>query len=168
MQIAAKKVSLDKCPYVSEEAKKALESAAQPPIRLVTIGVGDNKLDVGNETVMFRHEETFYHPTGIGFLIEDTLSFEELDQRISRINKLKFERVGQKIEVNLVAIKASSGNLERFVGAVEEVLAKTDLCIVLMSKDPELMKGALEVSRDRGPLVYAATKENFEEGRIQA
>ncbi len=162
MQIAAKKVSLDKCPHVSEEAKKALESAAQPPIRLVTIGVGDNKLDVGNETVMFRHEETFYHPTGIGFLVEDTLSSEKLSQRISRINKLKFERVGQKIEVNLVAIKASSGNLERFVGAVEEVLAKTDLCIVLMSEDPELMKGALEISKDMRPLIYAATKENFE------
>ena len=162
MQIAAKKVSLDKCPHVSEEAKKALESAAQPPIRLVTVGVGDDKLDVGNETVMFRHEETFYHPTGIGFLVEDTLSSEELDQRIDRINKLQFERVGQKIKVNLIAIKASSGNLESFVEAVKEVLAKTDLCIVLVSEDAELMKGALEISKDRRPLVYAATKENFE------
>ena len=74
MQIAAKKVELGKCPHVSEEAKQALDSASRPPIRLVTIGSGEQKLEVGNETVMFRHEETFYHPTGIGFLIEDTFS----------------------------------------------------------------------------------------------
>ncbi|HIE52943.1 MAG TPA: acetyl-CoA decarbonylase/synthase complex subunit gamma, partial [Armatimonadetes bacterium] len=37
MQLAAKKASLDQCPYVSEEAKAALEGASAPPIRLVTI-----------------------------------------------------------------------------------------------------------------------------------
>ncbi|MFH1245521.1 MAG: (Fe-S)-binding protein, partial [Candidatus Omnitrophota bacterium] len=64
MQIAAKKVELGKCPYVSETAKQALESASRPPIKLVVIGAGEGKLEIGNETVMFRHEQTFYHPPG--------------------------------------------------------------------------------------------------------
>ena len=86
MQLAAKKVDLSKCPYVTEEAKEILESASQPPIKLVTIGTGENKLEVGKETVMFRHEETFYHPTGIGFLIEDSLTLEEIEKRRSSLS----------------------------------------------------------------------------------
>ncbi|MCX5715272.1 MAG: acetyl-CoA decarbonylase/synthase complex subunit gamma, partial [Candidatus Omnitrophica bacterium] len=64
MQLASKKTSLDKCVHVNEAGRQALESASQPPIQLVTIGTGDNKLELGNETVLFRHEETFYHPAG--------------------------------------------------------------------------------------------------------
>ncbi len=64
MQLAKKAVSIDKCPYLSEEAKRVLEASSLPPIKLVTIGEGNNKLEVGNENVLFRHEEKFYHPAG--------------------------------------------------------------------------------------------------------
>ena len=70
MALAQKKVSLDKCPHLTAEAKGALESASQPPIKLVTIGAGEKKLEMGNETVMYRHEQKFYHPAGIGILVE--------------------------------------------------------------------------------------------------
>jgi len=82
MQLAKKSVSIDKCPYLSADAKRVLEASAQPPIKLVTIGEGDNKLEVGNENVLFRHEEKFYHPTGIGFIIRDDLSAAEIKQRL--------------------------------------------------------------------------------------
>ena len=64
MALAKKAVDIDKCPFLSEEAKRILESSSLPPIRLVTIGFGDTKLEVGNETVMFRHEEKFHRPCG--------------------------------------------------------------------------------------------------------
>ncbi|MFH1791902.1 MAG: (Fe-S)-binding protein, partial [Candidatus Omnitrophota bacterium] len=104
MQLAGKKVSLDKCPDVSENAKQALDSAAKPPIRLITVGKGDAKLEIGNETVMFRHDEKFHHPAGLGFLLEDTLSDADMRKEVSEISKLDFERVGQRIRVNLIAV----------------------------------------------------------------
>lgn len=162
MQIAAKKVELAKCPHVSPEAKKALESASQPPIRLVTIGAGEGKLQVGNETVMFRHEETFYHPTGIGFLIEDTLSTKEFSERINRINKLKFERVGQEIKVDLIALKCVSGKKDIFVEAVKRVLAQSQLNLMLESENPQILKEAASLAKERRPLLYAARKDNSE------
>ena len=162
MQIAAKKVSLSKCPHVTDQAKKALESASRPPIRLVTIGSGEQKLDVGNETVMFRHEETFYHPTGIGFLIEDTQDASQIDERIAKINKLKFERVGQQISVDLIAIKCSSGKKEIFQEVVRKVLSKSQLNPILMSEDPEVIKAVAPLIKERRPLIYAATKNNVE------
>ena len=62
MKLAQRAVELSACPDISEEAKAALEAAARPPIRLVTVGAGDRKIEVGNEVVMFRHEKTFVHP----------------------------------------------------------------------------------------------------------
>ncbi|MBU0895885.1 MAG: acetyl-CoA decarbonylase/synthase complex subunit gamma, partial [Candidatus Omnitrophica bacterium] len=92
--LAQKKISLEKCPHISAEAKEALASASEPPIKLVTIGAGNSKLEIGNETVMYRHEQKFYHPTVIGFLIEDSMDEESLGKAVAGIKALKFERVG--------------------------------------------------------------------------
>jgi len=162
MQLAKKAVSIQKCPYLSEEAKNALESASLPPIRLVSFGTGENKVDSGNETVLFRHEEKFHHPTAIGFIIEDNLSDGQIKERLEKINNLKFERVGQQLRVNVVAIR-QNGLAERFVKVTQLVLENTPLAVILMSDDPVGLKNALAVSKDRNPLVYRATKDNAQE-----
>jgi acetyl-CoA decarbonylase/synthase complex subunit gamma len=159
MQLAKKAVSIDKCPYLSEEAKRVLEASSQPPIKLVTIGEGNNKLEVGNENVLFRHEEKFYHPAGLGFIIDDSLSSEVIKQRLEKINQLKFERVGQELNVNLVAVKENSDK-KKFIEATQAVLNNTPLALVLMSDDPEALKEALKISAEREPLIYRATTDN--------
>jgi acetyl-CoA decarbonylase/synthase complex subunit gamma len=162
MQLAKRAVSIDKCPYLTEEAKKILEASSLPPIKLVSIGVGDNKLEVGNETVLFRHEEKFHHPCGLGFIIEDTLSDLEIKQRLEKINKLKFERVGQELNVNLVAIRQNKDK-KRFIEATKIILNNSNLVPVLMSEDLEALKEALEIAKDRKPLIYHATGDNISE-----
>ncbi len=163
MQLAAKKVSLDKCPDVTNEVKIALESAAQPPIKLITLGQAEDKLEIGNETVLFRHEEKFYHPTGIGFLLEDTLSGEEVRKALDEINKLDFERVGQRIKVNLVALSCRSNDALKFQSFVKTVLENTTLAVVLISDEASIIEKALDVSKERLPLIYRATDANYKE-----
>ncbi|HZL03979.1 MAG TPA: (Fe-S)-binding protein, partial [Coriobacteriia bacterium] len=65
MKLSQKGTELDKCPYVSDEAKTALDAASAPPIKLVAIGSGERAFEVGNEVVLFRHEKTFYHEPGL-------------------------------------------------------------------------------------------------------
>jgi len=160
MQLAKKAVSIDKCPYLSEEAKRALEASSLPPIKLITVGLGDNKLEVGNETVLFRHEEKFHHPAGLGFIIEDNLSDKEIKQRLEAINKLKFERVGQELKVNLVAIR-QNGEKKRFVEAIKLIAGSTSLALVLMSSDADALKEALIITKNKNPLVYGITQDNI-------
>ena len=105
MQLAMGKVSLDKCPHVSEEAKAKLAESSAPPIRTVVLGKGEEKINLGGETVLFRHEKTFYNPTGIGVLISDEMSEEEVAERLKRITTLEYERVGLKLKPNLVAVE---------------------------------------------------------------
>lgn len=160
MQLAKKAVSIDKCPYVTQESKALLEASSQPPIKLIALGTGEGKLEIGNETVMFRHEEKFHRPCGLGFIIEDNLKDAEIKARLQQINKLRFERVGQKIEVNLVAIRQNS-DAKRFAEAVRLASENSSFALVLMSDDENALKQALEIAKGKNPLIYHATKENF-------
>ena len=49
----------------------AVSEAGAPPIRPLTIGIGDNAVKIGGETVMFRHEKTFFNNPGIAVLITE-------------------------------------------------------------------------------------------------
>ncbi len=153
MALVQKKVSLDKCPHVTIEAKRALESASQPPIKLVTIGAGENRLGMGNETVMYRHEQKFYHPAGIGLLVEDTLTENEIAKKIVRINGLTFERIGQVIAPDLICLKNRSGNKDPFVKLVSKMASGTKLNIALQSQNIEALAEALKISKNRRPLI---------------
>lgn len=159
MKLAQKQASLDQCPHVSEEAKQALEGAAAPPIKLVTIGANERKLELGNETVLFRHEETFYHPTGIAIAVDAGMPEEELSARIKAAGEMTFVRVGQELRLDAVAL---SGEGEAFMKAAQIAAEQSAVPLILMNEDPEVMGEALKAAAEKKPLIYAATTENFD------
>jgi len=159
MALASGKTSLDQCPYVSDEAKEALESATAPPIKLVKAGAGDNVLEMGDEQVMFRHDKTFYHPTGIFIQVPDNA---DVAAKVEEINGLVFERVGQHYEVDGVAIVNASGNADTFKQAVATAAQKTNKVLMLISEDVAAMEAAAADLADRKPILYAATPDNYE------
>jgi len=154
MKMAAKQVSLDKCPHVSEEAKAALESASRPPIQLVTIGTDSNEIKVGNETQLFRHEERFHRPAAVAVRVSDTLDEAALAERAEKIGCLAFERVGTMIKVNLVAVDNESGDAGRFEQAARVAAEKSGLACVLMSANADNLKRAAEALAGQRPLLY--------------
>jgi acetyl-CoA decarbonylase/synthase complex subunit gamma len=164
IQLAKKPVPIEKCPYVSVEAKSILEAQALPPIKPITLGSNESKFEIGNETVMFRHEEKFRNPTAVGFIIDDTLSDSQIKAHLDKINAMKFERVGQLLEANLVALKYNN-DIKRFLQALGLVLNHTHKQIILMSCDILALKQAAEIAKDKGhvPLLYCATEGNFKE-----
>ncbi len=162
MSIAAGKAALEQCPYVSEEAKEALGSAAAPPIRLITVGAGAKALAFGDETVIFRHDKTFCHPTGLAITVEDTLTADALAAKVAKVNDLKVERVGQQLAVDLIAVVNASGSPAAFKDAVAKVGSLTELPLVLVSENPEAIAAALPPVAAKKPLVYAATADNYE------
>ena len=162
MNLAAGKVELIACPFVSEESKVQLAEASAPPIRPVTIGTGSAAFKVGGETVMFRHEKKFENPTGIAVLVTDTMPENEVTARIERFNKNIYERVGLKLHADAIAMKSESGNPEQFGVLVEMVAKATNGGLILMSENPEVLAAGLKICAGRRPLLYAATKANAE------
>ena len=163
MKLAMKKASLDQCPDVTEEAKKALSEASRPPIATIAFGEGDNKIETGGETVLFRHEKTFYHQTAIAISVDDTLSDADLTQRVKAIEELSFERVGQHIAIDMIALVNSSNSSEKFIGALDKILADSKKALILASDNAKTIEEALKKCADKKPLIYAANAGNLKE-----
>jgi len=162
MQLASGKATLDACPYISQEAREALQSAAAPPIRLVTLGAGDHVLEIGDETVLFRHDKTFYHPAGIFIEVGDDLDEAAMDERLRAIGELEFERVGQQYRVDGVALRAVSGEADRFLRLAQKAAAAVPWNFVIVCQDPALAEPVVRLLASRRPLLYAATDDNWE------
>lgn len=162
MSLAGGKASLDSCPYVSDEARAALESAAAPPIAKVIFGAGENSVVMGDETELFRHDKKFYHETAIAFRIVDTLEERDIVARTEQINDLVFVRVGLEYRVQGIAVENASGDSDKFATAVATVAKNTKLPLILISENVDAITKALAADRLAKPLIYAATKDNYE------
>ena len=163
MNLASGKAELDACPYVSDEAREQLAEASAPPIRPVAIGAGTRAFTIGGETVMFRHEKTFYNPTGIAALVNSDMDADALDEKLKVWNALQFERVGLNLRPELVALKDVNGDAAAFTAAAKKIAEESEFGLVLMSDSVEAMKSAAEAKATKNPLLYAATKENAED-----
>ncbi len=161
MKLATGGAKLDDCPYLDPEVKAQLEAAMAPPIKLVTIGTGENALSIGEEEVMFRHEKTFFHEPGIAILISDKADETGIEDKLKRINAFDFERIGQKLRINLLALCFESGDKDKFETLVKKAYDTTEFALILISEDTDVLFSAAALCADRKPLVYPITNENM-------
>ncbi len=163
MKLAAKQVELKDCPYVSDESKGKLEAASSPPVRLVELAGEDGKLKVGNETVLYRHEKTFYNKPGLFWRLKDTESVDDLKKYAASAEDYHVDYVGIDLFLDGFALEAASGDAATFSSAVEAVRSASKKPIILITSSPEIAKAGLEALSGTRPLLYGADAENWEE-----
>ena len=133
MNLAAGKAELDSCPYVSDEAREQLAEASAPPIRPVAMGAGVRAFKIGGETVMFRHEKTFYNPTGLAAVVSSDMAMEALGKKLKEWNAFQYERVGLNLRPELVALKDVKGDGAAFAAAAKKIAEESEFGLILMS-----------------------------------
>jgi acetyl-CoA decarbonylase/synthase complex subunit gamma len=163
MNLASGKAELDACPYVSDEAREQLAESSAPPIRPVAIGAGERAFKAGGETVMFRHEKTFYNPTGLAAVIASDMDSGALDKKLKEWNALQYERVGLNLRPELVALKDANGDAAAFAAAAKKIAEESEFGLILMTDKVDAMKAAVEASAFKKPLLYAATADNADD-----
>ncbi len=170
MKLASGGATVDKCPYLSDEVKAKLLDLLAPPIKLVTIGSGENAVKIGNEEVVYRHEKTFVHSPAITLHISDKEDNARVEEKIKKIKELQFPWVGVNLKADLLALHFESGNKDRFLALTKKVNEATDVGVVLISEDTDALFAARDICTDRHPLIYPITKENIDEAipRIKA
>lgn len=159
MALASGKGSLEACPYVTDDARENLASASAPPIKAIKFG---NESVIGDETVLFRHDKTFYHPTTLLIQVSDMLDDSEIEAKIEEIEGLEFDRVGLHYSVDGIAIVNESGNPDRFSKVVEKVASATQRSLLILSENPDALKAAVPGIASRKPLIGSATLSNYE------
>jgi len=160
-------LKLEDCPPLLEDKfkKKYLKLAEllAPEIREVIIGTGEHTVSVGGDDILYRHQLTFFNQPALAVDVWDTMSEDELVERIKFINEYKKFYVGRFLKLDMVAIRSTSGDPDKFKQAVTSVAGNTELPLILCSLDPKVLKAGLEVVADRKPLLYAATKDNWQD-----
>jgi len=162
MNLASAKAELDSCPYVSDEARAQLEEASAPPIRQVAVGKGVRAAKTGGETVLYRHEKTFYNPTLFAGMITTDTPVADVEAKLKVWNAIQYERVGLNLRPELAAVKDVSGDKDSFAAIAKLVAEKSEFNVILMSEDADVMAAGIEACSFKNPLIYAATEANAE------
>jgi acetyl-CoA decarbonylase/synthase complex subunit gamma len=162
MKLAAKQVDPSDCPHLSEEALATLSASAAPPQALVTLKADGHEVKAGNETVMFRHEKTFYNKPGLFVRVRDNADAEAVKEKVAAADAYKVDYVGMDLTMDGIAVEAASGDPATFEAAVSAVRETTSLPLILMSDDPAVMAAGLRALDGETPLIYAANAENWE------
>jgi acetyl-CoA decarbonylase/synthase complex subunit gamma len=166
-KLVNREVSLEQCPPLlkkeNEKSYKQLRELLKPAIREVVVGVGDRAVKLGGKLVMYRHEFTYFNPTAIAIDVTDETSEDEVLDRVKRTGTFSFEYIGQILQLDMIAVRSTSNDPDKFRAMVKKVAENTNLPLILCSLNPNVLEAGLMAAPKARPLLYAATKDNWKE-----
>jgi len=156
MKVAQGAIELSKCPHLSDEALSVLGDATAPPMAKIVLGP-DGCLELGGETVLFRHEKTFVSKN----LYAVSVCPESCDLKIPEIKKVDYDRLGERMYVELLNL-VYSGDKDAYVELVKKA-SDYGCVLILECTNVDAARKALEVCASQKPLLNGACAENHED-----
>jgi acetyl-CoA decarbonylase/synthase complex subunit gamma len=160
MKLAAKKAELSQCPYASDEAKRVIGAASEPPVKGIELGK-DNSVKLGEETVLYRHEKTFVHPPAIAIMLSDNDTPESITKTLQAIGNYTLERAGQQARVDMIAINHQTADGQKFVELAKLAWETLHRPLILRSKDPKVLEQAAIAVKGSRSVLASATPETL-------
>lgn len=166
-KIVNREANIDQCkPLLKKEHEKnykQLKEMLKPAVKEVVIGVGDKARKIGGKLVMYRHEFTYFNPTAIAIDVTDEMPENELVSRVKDTEDFSYEYIGNNLKLDMIAVRSTSGDAEKFKACVKKVSETTTLPLILCALNPTVLEaGVMAVPKAR-PLLYAATIENWKD-----
>ena len=166
-KIVNREVQVDQCPPLlkkeNEKAYNQLKEMLKPAVKEVVVGEGDKAVKLGGKLVMHRHEFTYFNPTAIAIDVTDEMPEEELLNRIKRTEQFSYEYIGYTLKLDMIAVRSTSGDPEKFKAAVKKVVENTNLPLILCTLNPNVAEAGLMAAPKARPLLYAATMDNWKD-----
>lgn len=164
-KLVNREVTLEQCtPLLKKENEKAykqLKEMLKPAVKEVIVGAGDKAVKLGGKLVMYRHEFTYSNPTAIAIDVTDEMPEAEVMNRIKRTEQFTFEYIGNTLKLNMIAVRSTSGDPEKFKATVKQVIENTGLPLILCTLNPNVAEAGLMAAPNARPLLYAATMDNW-------
>ena len=161
MKVASGAVSIDKCPYMSEDALATLSEATAPLMKTIEVGAGDNAHKLGGETVLFRHEKTLVNKNLFAGALCSCMDEAEIDVAIAELKKVDYERIGEREYVEFLYLNYADNGADKYVALVKKAV-EADRALILNCGDAEVAKAALEVCKAGKPILNGANKDNLD------
>ena len=110
---------------------------------------------------MFRHEKTFVNKTLFAVQFSDAMDDDELARRMENIKKVDYERIGEQMHVEIVAVKYT-GNRSRYLDIIKR-LKELQKIFVLVCDDVDAATEAAALVKETKPVLVGANNDNLEE-----
>jgi acetyl-CoA decarbonylase/synthase complex subunit gamma len=166
-KVVNREIAIELCPPILEKGNKknykTLWEMLKPPVKEIVVGTGNNAIKIGGKLVMYRHEFTYFNPTAVAIDVTDEMLDEELLSRVKKTEGFSYEYIGQKLKLDMIAVRSTSNDPEKFKSAVKKVVENSHLPIILCSFNPSVIESGLMAAPKSKPLLYAATKDNWKD-----
>ena len=166
-KIVNREIEIDSCkPILKPENAKnyaKLQELLKPAVKEIVIGVGEKAKKIGGKLVMYRHEFTYKNPTAIAIDVTDEMSENEIISRVQKTDNFSFEYIGNTLKLDLVAVRCTSEDVDKFKATVKKVSETTKLPMILCTLNPTIAEAGLMAAPKARPLLYAATANNWKD-----
>jgi acetyl-CoA decarbonylase/synthase complex subunit gamma len=166
-KIVNREMELDICkPLLKPENAKAyakLQELLKPAVKEVIIGVGEKAKKIGGKLVMYRHEFTYKNPTAIAIDVTDEMTEQEIVARVQKTDNYTFEYIGNTLKLDMIAVRCTSQDADKFKVAVKKVSETTKLPMILCTMNPAIAEAGLMAAPKARPLIYAANSTNWKD-----
>lgn len=158
-----RRVKLEDCPpdHLSKKKRKKIADLISPPQLPLEFGTGERMATIGGEEAFHRHDLTFFNQTAIAVEVYDEMP--DLMDVVKYLNDFAIFRIGENLTLDAIAIRCTSNNSELYAKTVKLVSDAVKIPIILCSFNSEVLSAAIAKIKDKKPLLYAATKENWKE-----
>lgn len=102
LKLAKNETQIELCPYVPEELKEIITQSMKKPQKEVLLG-HKNKILVGGENVLFRHDKTFVNKTAIAIVIDT--SEDGWEEKLKKITDFEISRINETFKIDLIYLK---------------------------------------------------------------
>lgn len=124
LKLAKNQAEIELCPYAPDELKEIFAQSMKKPQKEVLLG-HKNKILIGGENVLFRHEKTFVNKTAIAVVIDTSQNGWE--EKLKRVSDFEITRINETFKVDLIYLKGKFSNdltykldVSGFAWAIEE------------------------------------------------
>jgi acetyl-CoA decarbonylase/synthase complex subunit gamma len=166
-KIVNREIELDSCkPLLKPENAKSyaiLKELLKPAVKEITVGVGEKAKKIGGKLVMYRHEFTYKNPTAIAIDVTDEMPDSEIVGRAQKAENFSFEYIGNTLRLDMIAVRCTSDDPDKFKACVKKVSETTKLPMILCTMNPQVMEAGLMAAPKARPLLYAATTANWKD-----
>lgn len=166
-KIVNREMELDSCkPLLKPENAKnyaILKDLLKPAVKEVVVGVGDKAKKIGGKLVMYRHEFTYKNPTAIAIDVTDEMPEKEVVARVQKTENFSFEYIGNTLRLDMIAVRCTSDDADKFKACVKKVSETTKLPMILVAPSSAIAEAGLMAAPKARPLLYAANSTNWKD-----
>jgi len=104
LKLAKGQTEIEFCPHLPEELKELFTQSMKKPQKEIFLGHA-NKILVGGENVLFRHDKTFINKTTIAVVLDTDQT--DFDAKFDRVADFEITRISDTYKVDLIYLKGS-------------------------------------------------------------